>query len=224
MLRRRVLVLVLALALLAACKKEVPAEAPKAPEAAPAAGKADVPAPVTSAFVRLEGEGEAARAVVRFTSTADKAVERLALVMRFLSVDDRELGRRPWTQSGPAVVPAQGEAELTLGVALPAGTAKVEAIIAEARFTGGESWRGTDLKVAKPRSGKRPASFKLNNVEHLRPTTRAEAAVRVAPRPMPVRGAATGTETAPGATAPAAPDASAPAPAPFVPKRPPITR
>jgi|GEM_PF-2695648 len=223
MLHCRVFVFVLALALVAACKKEAPDSA-KATSGEPAsatgeagatAAKGSTPSPITSTFVRLEGEGDAARAVVRFASTADKAVERLMLVVRFLSVDDRELGRRPWTQSGPAVVAPKADAELTLGMALPPGTTKVEALVAEVRFAGGETWRGNDVRVAKPHSGKRPASFRLNNVEHLRPVTRAEASVRTAPRPD-LRGGVPGTEPAPAKPAPT--------PAPFAPTRPPITR
>jgi hypothetical protein len=216
MKRSYVLALGVALVLSAGCRKEAPAEAPaeapQASEPAPAAPAAQAapatPCPVTAEFVRLEGEGEAAHPVLRFSSTAEQPVSRLMLVLAYVAADGRALGRHPWTQSGPVVVPAAGQVELTLGAGLPPETARVEAQIQGLTFADGQVWRSGEVRAVKPNKGRRPASFQLHNVDRLRPTTRAEAAVRVAPHALPVRAGEAG---------------AAPTPTP-APTTPPITR
>jgi hypothetical protein len=183
--------------LVTACKKDEakPAEPDKASAAAPAAtdgarpatakaAVAPTPSPVTSEFLRLADLNGDQRAVLRFTNASDKPVTRLILSLVYYGADNRELGRHPWSQSGAGVVPPKASAELTLGAALAPGTARVAAQVLEVRFDGGEAWRAGGARVLSPRKTGRPTTFKLNNVEHLRPTTRGDASVQNAPRPQ----------------------------------------
>jgi len=207
-MRRLALLLVTVGLLLSACKKDetpAPAATPAAgpaegavaaaPQAAPPAKAAPTPPPVTATFVRLDQAEGAERAVLRFANTSDQGIQRLLLSLTFFSADGRELGRHPWAQSSDEVVPAKGQAELALGATLATGTARVEAQVLEARFKDGQTWRASGARILGTRSN-RPASFKLNNVEHLRAVTRGDAQVKDAPRP-PARSAAPNVNPAP---------------------------